>query len=127
MKRPAFLLCQTPKESSEVFFEHFRTLYGRQAHFDESVHDDLLQHPIFEGCDHLPTGKEIIDATHKLKNEAPGESGIMAQIRKNLLDCRETFSMLKSIIIKFGVTEINTNVWNIGRLIVLLKKRDLSL
>ena len=47
---------------------------SRQSHFDDSVLDDLPQHPIFEGCDNLPTEKEIIDATRKL-----GESGIMAQ------------------------------------------------
>ena len=76
-------------------------LYGRQPHFDESVLDGLPQHSIFEGCEHLPTDKEFIDATHNHK-KVPGESGIMAQVWKSLFDCRETFSMLKSIIIKFG-------------------------
>ena len=51
---------------------------GRQPHFNKSVLDDLLQHPIFEGCDHLPTDKEIIDSTHKLKKEPSNKSGIMA-------------------------------------------------
>ena len=45
----------------------------------------------------------------------------MALVLKSLLDCRETFSMLKSIIIKFWVTEIVPDEWNIGRLIVLPK------
>ena len=48
----------------------------------------------------------IFQLTRKLKNKTPGESGIMTQIWKNLLDCRETFSMLKSIVIKFWMTEI---------------------
>ena len=52
----------------------FEQSVSRQPHFDDSVLDDLPQHPIFEGCDNLPTEKEIIDATRKL-----GESGIMAQ------------------------------------------------
>ena len=82
---------------------------------------------MLEGRDHLPTGKEIIDATHKLKNKTPGESGIMVQVWKSLLDCRQTFFMLKSIIIKFWVTEIVPDEWNIGRLIVLSKKGDLLL
>ena len=51
----------------------------------------------------------------------------MAQVWRSLLDYRETFSMLKSIIIKFRVNEIVPDDWNIGRLTVLLKKGDLSL
>ena len=94
-----FFMCQTPKQNSEVFCDHFRTLYGRQPHFDESVLEELPQHPIFIRCDHLPT--EIIDATHKLKNKAPGKSGILTQLLKSLLDYREAPSMLKSIFIKF--------------------------
>ena len=50
--------------SKRKFCDHYRTLYGRQRHFDESVLDDLPQHPVFEACDHLPADKEIIDATH---------------------------------------------------------------
>ena len=80
MKPPNGSLCQTAKENSEVFCYHSRTLYDRQLHFEESVLDDLPQHPIFEGCDHLPTHKEIIDSTHKLKSKAPGKSGIMAKV-----------------------------------------------
>ena len=41
---------------------------------------------------------------------------------KVYLDCRDT-SMLKSIIIKFWVTEIVPNEWNIGRLMVFLWER----
>ena len=48
----------------------------------------------------------IFQLTRKLKNKTPGESGSMTQVWKNLLDCRETFSMLKSIVIKFWMTEI---------------------
>ena len=62
-----------------------------------------------------------------LKNKAPGKTDIMAQVWKSLLDCREKFSTLKSIIIKFWVTETAFNEWNIGRLIALPKKGDLSL
>ena len=69
MKHPDGSLCQTPKENSEVFCDDLGTLYGRQPHFDKSALDDLPQRPIFKGCDLLPTDKEIIDATHKLKNK----------------------------------------------------------
>ena len=51
----------------------------------------------------------------------------MAQVWKSLLCCREPFSMLKSIIIKCWLTEIVPDEWNIGRLIFLFKKEDLSL
>ena len=67
MKCPNGSLHQTPKENSEVFCDHFWALYGRQPHFNKSVLHDLLQHPVFEECDHLPTDKVIIDATCKLK------------------------------------------------------------
>ena len=58
MKCPDGFSCQTPKGNSELFYDHFRTLYGRQPHFDESVLDHLRLHPVFEGLDHLPTDKE---------------------------------------------------------------------
>ena len=57
MKRPGGSLSQTPTENSKGFCDHFRALYGRQPYFDESVLDDLPQHPIFEGCEHLLTDK----------------------------------------------------------------------
>ena len=53
---------------------------GSSLNFGESILVDLTQHPIFEGYDHLLTEMEIIDPTDKLKNKAPGESGIMAQV-----------------------------------------------
>ena len=127
MKRPDGSICLTPEENSEVFYEHFRTLYGRHAHYDESVLDALPQQPVYEGCDYLPTNQEIRDATHKLKNKAPGESGIMAPVWKSLLYCRETFNMLRSIVINFWRTEVVPDEWNTGRLFILPKKGDLSL
>ena len=51
----------------------------------------------------------------------------MWQVWKSLLDCGETFIMIKSFIIKFWVTEIVPDEWNIRKLIVLPKKGDLSL
>ena len=53
---------------------------GSSLNFGESILVDLTQHPIFEGYDHLLTEMEIIDPTDKLKNKAPDESGIMAQV-----------------------------------------------
>ena len=94
--------------SLSLSFSLILSLFDK-PYFDETVLVDLPQHPIFEGCDHLPTDKEIIDATYKLKNNAPCESGIGAHVWNSLLDCRETFSMLKSIIIKFWVTKIVPN------------------
>ena len=49
----------------------------------------------------------------------------MAEVWKNSLNFRETFSVLKSIIINFLVTEVVSSDWNIGRLVILLEKGDL--
>ena len=110
--------------SLSLSFSLILSLFDK-PYFDETVLVDLPQHPIFEGCDHLPTDKEIIDATHKLKSKAPGKSGIMTEVWKNSLNFRETFSVLKSIIINFLVTEVVSSDWNIGRLVILLEKGDL--
>ena len=54
------------------------------------------------------------------------ESDIKAQVWKSLLDCREKFSTLKSII-KCWVVEPVPSEWNIWIPIVSHKKEDLSL
>ena len=66
-------------------------------------------------------------ATHKPKNNAPGESGIMPQVLKCLLYHQETFLLLKTVILQFWDSETVPEESSIGHLISLPKRGDLSL
>ena len=127
MKKPDGSICQTPEEIADVFFVHFKSLFNQEGSYDHTVLDELPQHPVHEGYDHTPTDEEIRNAILKLKNNAPGESGVMAQPLKALLNHPDTFIFLRRFVLNFWDTEKVPNEWNIGRLIVLPKKGDLSL
>ena len=127
MKHSDGSVCVTPEENAAVFCEHFKELYGRISTYDSSVLDSLPQSPVFEGCDQVPDDAEIRLATLKLKDKAPGNSGISPQAWKCLLECDETFNMFKRIIVAFWIREATPDEWNIGRLTILPKKGDLSL
>ena len=126
MKHPDGTICKTPEENVTVFCNHFKTLYGRSPTFDCTVLNMLPQNPIVEVCDHVPTEEEIRLATLRLKNKAPGDSGICSQAWKSLLKCDETFSMFKGVVVKLWTNEIVPEECNIGQLTVLPKKGDLS-
>ena len=126
MKKTDGEICKTPQENATVFYDHFKLLYGRRPSYDSTVLDYLPQNPVVEGCDHTPTDEEIRIATSKLKNNAPGDSGICPQVWKSLLDNDETFEMLKSIVVQLWTTEVVPDEWNVGRLTILPKKGDLS-
>ena len=70
-------ICNTPEENVEVFQPHFQTLFDTEVIYDESVLEQFPQYHIH--CDYRPTDKEIRTATCKLKNNAPGEAGIILQ------------------------------------------------
>ena len=127
MKRSDGTICNTPVENAEVFQSHFQTLSDREAIYDESALEELPQYPIHQHWNYRPTDEEIRAATRKLKNNAPGESGIMPQVLKCLLYHQETFLLLKTVILQFWNSEIVPEEWNIGHLIILSKKGDLSL
>ena len=127
MKRPDGTSCSTPEENAQVFHSHFQTLFDKEAIYDESVLEELPQHHIHQHCDYRPTDEEIKIATRKLKNNAPGDSGIMPQLLKCLLHHQETFLLLKTVILQIWDSETVPEEWNIGHLIILPKKGDLSL
>ena len=114
MKKPDGSICQSPEENADVFFNHFKSLFDQEGSYDPRVLDELSQHPIYEGYDHPPTDEEIQNAILKLKNNAPGESGVMAQLLKALLNDSDTFVILRCIILNFWNTEIVLDKWNIG-------------
>ena len=127
MKHSDGTLCSTPEENAEVFHLHFQSLYDREGTYDPDVLDDLLQHPFHNGLDHEPTDDEIRTATFKLRDRAPGESGILPCVFKCIIDCQETFMIFKTVLLDIWNTENIPEEWNLGRLIILPKKGDLSL
>ena len=126
MKKADGSYCSTSEENAEVFRQHFQQLYNRPENFDETVLDSLPQMDIVQGCDHTPTNEEIRTATLKLKNTAPGESGIRPEIWKTLLENSTTEKYLQTVIKQIWVTEIIPDEWNTGKLTILPKKGDLG-
>ena len=126
MKKSDGTVCSTPEENAEVFHLHFQSLYDREGTYDPSVVDELSQYEVHNGLDHTPTDKEIRTAILKLKDKAPGESGIVPRVFKCIIDCQETYSIFKTILLDIWHTEQIPEEWNLGRLIVLPKKGDLS-
>ena len=90
---------------------HFEGLYTTSPEYDESVLDLLQEIPIM-ASDATPTDEEIRAATMKLRNTAPGNSGLSAQLWKALLGHKDMFV---------------PDEWNTGLLKILPKKGDLKL
>ena len=127
MKKPDGTQCKTPAENAEVFRDHFEKLFGRQPEYDESVFELIEQHPNVANCDHAPTAEEIKTALRKLKNKAPGESGLTPQAWKILASSDEAFNLLHEVIQEFWETELAPEEWETGLLRILAKKGDLSI
>ena len=126
MKKTDGTTASSPQENAEVFRDHFEKLFVRTPSHEENVVDDLPQKSFFPGLAHVPTDDEIISATRRLKNKAPGASGLSPQIWKSMLDCPETFAILKSVLLEFWETENTPEQWEVGLLKILAKKGDLS-
>ena len=127
MKKPDGTRCKTPAENAEVFRDHFEKLFGRQPEYDESVLELIEQHPSVDNCDHPPTAEEIKAALRKLKNKAPGESGLTPQAWKILASSDEAFNLLHEVIQEFWEMELAPEEWETGLLRILAKKGDLSI
>ena len=76
--------------------------------------DELKQQPPIPGCDHPLPRKEIKDAILKLKNKAPGESGLTPQMWKALTTNDITFEIVETIILDFWDTELSPEEWETG-------------
>ena len=118
--------CKTLEENAEVFQKHFEKLYCRTPIYDSSVLELLEQKPIANGYDHLPTEKEIRKAIQRLKNNAPGISGLSPQMFKALTSDPQTFELLELVITDFWENELAPEQWESGLLKILPKKGDLS-
>ena len=100
MRKEDGTLCETAEENAEVFRSHFQKLYGQPPVYDESIINLLPQRPVVS-VDSLPDDTEIKKAISKLKENAPGDSGIPAKAWKVLSEHEETFEILKLIVQDF--------------------------
>ena len=105
MKKSDGSRADSAEENATVFADHFETLYGRTPAFKWEVLDTISQQPTATGLDHLPTDIEVRSALAKLNNTSPGESGLPAAVWKALGATEATFSLLRSIVHRFGETE----------------------
>jgi len=91
------------------------------------VLNTIQQEEVADGFDNAPTDDEIKNAVRKLKNNAPGDSGLTPQMFKALLSCDQCYEILKCIINDFWENELPPDQWEIGLLKILPKKGDWSL
>ena len=119
--------CSSAEENAEVFADHFKSLYEREPVSDASVLDSLEQRPVVPGLDHRPTDDEIRHALARLRNTAPGESGLAAPLWKALGETPESFALLRDLVLAVWDSEEVPTEWETGLLAVLPKKGDRSL
>ena len=127
MKKDDGTTCKSPDENAEVFRKHFQEVYNRQPTYNPTILNMLNQKQTVEGCEHTPTDEEICAAVRKLKNKAPGDSGLCPQLWKAMLEDVGTFQLLKLLIVNFWNEEIPPAEWEIGQLRIIPKKGDLSM
>lgn len=119
--------CKTQEENAEVFHKHFQKLYNREATFDPTVLDLLDQSPVDHSTGIEPTLEDIKKSIQHLRNNAPGESGITAQMLKCIAKDNLCLQYLHEIIISIWNTDSHPIEWDVGRLVVLPKKGNLHL
>ena len=119
-------LCTTPEENASTFHAHFKNVYQHKPSFDPTVMNVIPQKTYAVAADTSPTDTEIKEAIKSLNNTAPGPSGIRSNIWKTLGEDSRTFQIIKAVILDFWHSEIPPKEWNVGRLTILPKKRDLK-
>ena len=127
MKKADGSTCKSAIENGEVFKAHFEELFDRSPVYDEEALSAIDQHPILTEFDTIPDDKEIHDAVLKMKDKAPGDSGLKPQLWKALLSEEATFQILKIMVLDFWESELPPQEWLNGLLKILAKKGDLSL
>eukprot|EP00111_Clytia_hemisphaerica_P014006 TCONS_00041211-protein len=110
------------RSSAEVFRNHFQTLYNQPPVFNSNILDSLDQCPIDDSLGFVPSTDEV-NAINHLKNNAPGETGVTAQMLKSIAQDSVRFDYLYQIIIVIWANEAQLDT---GRLVTLLEKGNLS-
>ena len=118
---------KTPEENAGVFASHFQKLYGFTSLSDDSVVELLRQRTVAVGLDHPPTTTEVRAALGKLRNTAPGDSGIPARAWKALGLTDESLALVMGFVLDFWESEEMPTEWETGLLKILPKKGDRSL
>ena len=118
--------CQSPEDNAEVFKKHFEKLYNKPSNSDPSILDHLEDSPIDDPLGFTPSIEEVRSAINHLKNNSPGESGITAQMFKSIAQDNICFDYLFRIVSNIWSNEECPPQWDIGRLVILPKKGDLS-
>ena len=126
MRKTDGSLASTPEENATVFADHFAALYGRQAQFDWSVVDEIPVLPVLVDLDSLPSDIEIFTAIRRLRNTAPGCSGLKAAAFKALLASDATQQEIKAVVVDVWENETMPRAWEVGLLAILPKKGDLA-
>ena len=118
---------QSAAENAAVFADHFEQLYGRTPSYDPSVLESIPQREVIAGLDGVPTDSEIRIAVSKLKDSAPGVTGVTSLMWKALLSTGAGFSLVHSMVHTFWETGVVAEEWETGLLAILPKKGDLSI
>lgn len=129
LRRPDGTMCDSSKESAEVFRTFFEKLYNVPPKVDPRAVERIEQRPILDEMDVPPSDLEIKAVIRKMKNgKASGESGIAPEQIKALLDGSETASYLFKATRNWWCSEgrETPKEWLVGRLKVLPKSGDLS-
>ena len=119
-------ICQTAEENAKVFHKHFENLYNRNPDFDAEIIDLLDQLPTVDSAGHVPEHVEIRKAILHLNNKAPGDSGITPQMFKSILEDATCFEYFCDIVMDIWTNETCPTEWDIGKLVIIPKKGDLS-
>ena len=94
---------------------------------DASVMELVQQRDVMPGLDGLPTDAEINSALGRLRNTAPGPSGLPAALWKALAATAEGYALVRQIVHAFWESETAPEEWEHCLLSILAKKGDLSL
>eukprot|EP00111_Clytia_hemisphaerica_P012582 TCONS_00036975-protein len=112
MTKPNGTKCTSSEENAEVFKNHFEKLYNNQATFNPEVLTFLDQCPILTQCEQRPTDIDIKKALHRLKNKAPGDSGITPLMLKSCIHNQQCFVLLRDIILEVWDNESPPESWD---------------
>ena len=126
MRKADGSLATSPEENATVFANHFQKLYGHPPSFDASVMELVQQRDVMPGLDGLPTDTEISRALGRLRNTAPGPSGLPAALWKALAATAESYALVCQIVHSFWESETAPEEWEHCLLSILAKKGDLS-